>query len=283
MKISPIALRYPIATLLMLMKGITSGHPCTKLLANSDTKREGYGKLRWPLTYISVFVNARGNSTYNAIYENPETFPGWQSYYQSTTNQYREDVKESREEGFRPIQIDGHSGFAVPRFSTLWNDNKNEMPWAEHINQSGDEFTKAFKDYVSNGYRLKSLSGYGFNGQQQFASAWEKTPGAPQKAYIGLTAAEYQTTFDQARKDGYYPVRISPYNVGKEVWFAGIFEQMDSKAAKPECQWGLTSDEYVEVFNNWTKKGYKPTVVNGYLDGEEKYAAIFNKFTNVKV
>ncbi|DAA74086.1 TPA_exp: Uncharacterized protein A8136_3584 [Trichophyton benhamiae CBS 112371] len=281
MKISAIALLASVATLLLpVVEGYgewASFHGLDEQTFHN--KFDGYIKLEWVPTYLSGFTNSHGNVSYNIVVENPEKYPSWHTYYEQTTYDYMNVAKEKKQLGFRLVQIDGHTGVSVNSFFTIWNHNRNDIPWADHINQSGDEFTKALKDYTKNGYRLKSLSGYGFSErQQQFASVWEKVPGPPQRVYIGLTAAEYKIKFDQARKDGYYPVKISPYNVDTEVRFAGIFEHMDGNAVKPECQWGLTSDEYVKVFNDWRKKGYKPTVVNGYRDNGNKYAAIFNKF-----
>ncbi|EGD91829.1 hypothetical protein H112_00430 [Trichophyton rubrum D6] len=285
MKISAIALLASVATLLPAVEGWgewASFHGLDRQTFHN--KVDAYNDRDWVVTYMSAFTNSHGNISYNLIMENPEKSPSWHTYYEQTADDYRGIVKYRRDLGFRLIQTDAHTGTTINSFLMLWNANNRDIPWADHINQSSDEFTTALKDYTRNGYRLKSLSGYGFGDRlQQFASVWEKASGAPQRVYIGLTAAEYKTKFDQARKDGYYPVKISPYNFGKEVRFAGIFEHMDNNAVKPECQWGLTSDEYVKVFNNWRKKGYKPTVVNGYRDGGEKYAAIFNKVTNAKV
>ncbi|KAF3895749.1 Beta-lactamase [Trichophyton interdigitale] len=283
MKISAIALLASVATLLPAVEGYGEWASFHGLEYRTfKAKIDDYIKIKWIPTYISAFTSSHGNISYNFVVENIKGHPAWHTYYEQTTHDYIGYAKERKELGFRLVHTDAHTGVSVNTFDSIWHNNDDDIPWAEHINQSGDEFTKALKDYTKNGYRLKSLSGYGFGHlQQQFASVWVKAPGAPQRVYIGLTAAEYKTKFDQARKDGYYPVKLSPYNYGKEILFAGIFEHLDSNAVKPECQWGLTSDEYVKVFNHWRKKGYKPTVVKGYCDGGDKYAAIFNKFTKV--
>ncbi|KAK2879970.1 hypothetical protein FQN49_000696 [Arthroderma sp. PD_2] len=285
MKASAFALLAFIASLLAVVEAAyswASFHGLTR--KEFESKLDGYIKLDgWHITYISAHSNALGNSTFCAVFDAPETtYPGWYTYYDNTLEEYRKEVNDRRRRGFRLSQVDGDSAYGKRYFNSIWERNTKNIQWVEKINQPSHVFDKSYKEYVSKGYRLRTLSGYGFNGEQQFASVWEKKPGPPQKAYTRLTAAKFKTTFDQARKDGYYPLHISPYNLGKEVYFAGIFEKLDGKADKPECQWGLTSDEYVKVFNNWRNKGYKPTVVEGYLDGGHKYAAIFNKIPSGK-
>ncbi|KAF3482357.1 uncharacterized protein GIQ15_05116 [Arthroderma uncinatum] len=246
-------------------------------------KIDGYITLDWRPTYLSGFAMSNGTGIFNAVFDSPPRYPGWHVYWDNSIDNYRKALKERKEAGYRLLQVNVYSAFGERYFTTRWEQNYDNIPWAELTNQSRDEFMKSLKEYEGKGYRLKSLSGYGFNGEQQFASVWEQKSSLPWRAYAGLTAAEYQAKFNEARKDGYYPVQISPYNVGTQVWFAGIFEKVDSKAAKPECQWALTSDQYVKVFNDWRSKGYMPTVVEGYLNGGERYAAIFNKITETQV
>ncbi|KAK2873744.1 hypothetical protein FQN49_002107 [Arthroderma sp. PD_2] len=227
-------------------------------------------------SYVSAYATNRGEARYNAIFEKLPSSPGWHTNFGYTRESYNEAFEELKGDGFRPLLVEGYNAGGERRYASIWEKNTANVLWSERTNLSGDEFTKWFKEFVGKGYRLRTVSGYSFNDEQQFAGVWEKKSSPPWKAYAGLTAAQYQTKFDEAKRDGYYAVQISPYTAGGKVWFAGIFEKTDKKD-KPYTRYGMTSSEYQDIFNERKGKGYRPTVVEGYQDGGEKFAAIFNK------
>ena len=103
------------------------------------------------------------------------------------------------------------------------------------------------------GMQLMDVSGYGTS-VPLYAALWVKTASAPAwQARHGLTAADYQATFNQLTQQGYHPVLVNGYATAAGPRFACIFQQ---GAADPwVARHGLTSAEYQAAFNQYTSAG----------------------------
>lgn len=105
------------------------------------------------------------------------------------------------------------------------------------------------------------------------------TPTYPWEARHGLTADEYQTTFNDLVGQGYRLNYVSGYTVNNDPRYAAVWEKKES----PEwtAKHGMTSDEYQTAFNNYGYDGYRLVLVNGYtVGGEDRYVAIWDKSTS---
>lgn len=149
--------------------------------------------------------------------------------------------------------------------------------WIARHNLTAEQYQEAFNDYVGNhGMQLMDVSGYGTS-QPLYAALWVKSASAPAwQARHGLTAADYQTTFNQLTQQGYYPVLVNGYATAAGPRFACIFQNgaTDPWVARHD----LTSAQYQAAFNQFTGQGYVLDWVSGYFDGtEDLYAAIWRK------
>jgi CubicO group peptidase (beta-lactamase class C family) len=149
--------------------------------------------------------------------------------------------------------------------------------WIARHNLTSEQYQEAFNDYVGNyGMQLMDVSGYGTS-VPLYAALWVKTASAPAwAARHGLTAADYQTTFDQLTQQGYFPVLVNGYATAAGPRFACIFQK---GATGPWiARHGLTSAQYQDAFNQFTAQGYMVDWVSGYFDGtQDLYAAIWRK------
>lgn len=149
--------------------------------------------------------------------------------------------------------------------------------WIARHNLTAEQYQEAFNDYVGNhGMQLMDVSGYGTS-QPLYAALWVKTASAPAwEARHGLTAADYQTTFDQLTQQGYYPVLVNGYATAAGPRFACIFQKGATDAWV--ARHGLTSAQYQAAFNQFAGEGYVLDWVSGYFDGtQDLYAAIWSK------
>ncbi len=92
----------------------------------------------------------------------------------------------------------------------------------------------------------------------------------------GLTAGQYQAAFDDFSHKGYRLKTVSGYTVNGQVRYAALWE----KTAGPAwaARHGMTAAQYQQAFNDYAKKGYRLTYVNGYGVGNQAYyAAIWEK------
>ena len=149
--------------------------------------------------------------------------------------------------------------------------------WIARHGLTAEQYQEAFNDYVGNhGMQLMDVSGYG-TAAPLYAALWVKTASPPAwQARHGLTAADYQSTFDQLTAQGYYPVLVNGYATAAGPRFACIFQQ---GATGPwVARHGLTAAQYQAAFNQFTGEGYVLDWVSGYFDGsQDLYAAIWRK------
>jgi len=164
----------------------------------------------------------------------------------------------------------------------LWESGASQTEqslgaWIARHGLTALQYQEAFNDYVDNhGMQLVDVSGYGTQ-SPLYAALWVKTASAPAwQARHGLTAAEYQNTFNQLTAQGYYPVLVNGYATASGPRFACIFQQ---GATDPWiARHGLTSAQYQAAFNEFTGEGYMLDWVSGYFDGsQDLYAAIWRK------
>jgi hypothetical protein len=149
--------------------------------------------------------------------------------------------------------------------------------WIARHGLTSEQYQEAFNDYVGNhGMQLMDVSGYG-GATTLYAALWVKTAAPPAwQARHGLTAADYQTTFNQLTAQGYHPVLVNGYATAAGPRFACIFQQ---GGADPwVARHGLTAAQYQAAFDQFSGEGYMLDWVSGYYDGsQDLYAAIWRK------
>jgi CubicO group peptidase (beta-lactamase class C family) len=149
--------------------------------------------------------------------------------------------------------------------------------WIARHGLTAEKYQEAFNDYVGNhSMQLMDVSGYG-TATPLYAALWVKTASPPAwQARHGLTAADYQTVFDQLTGQGYRPVLVNGYATAAGARFACIFQK--SAAGAWVARHGLTAAQYQAAFDGFTGQGYTLDWVSGYVDGgQDLYAAIWSK------
>jgi hypothetical protein len=107
-----------------------------------------------------------------------------------------------------------------------------------------------------------------------FAAIFEQIGGPAFQARHGLTAQQYQQTFDQLVGQGFRPTHVSGYTENGQERFAAIFEQIGGPAF--QARHNVTAEEYQQTFNQLVGQGFRPTCVSGYGVGDQqRFAAIF--------
>jgi serine/threonine protein kinase len=136
------------------------------------------------------------------------------------------------------------------------------------------EYQVTFKELVSQGYRLKCVSGY-FSGQR-YAVLWAKETGPEWQALYDLSSSEYQRTFDDLARQGYRLTWVNGYESSGIEKFASIWEK------RPGPPWvarrELTGDELQLLQTTLQQQGYRMNRISGYESGGiVKYATIWEK------
>ena len=105
--------------------------------------------------------------------------------------------------------------------------------------------------------------------------------GFKEVARHGVPARDYQCLFDQATNANYELEWIDGFDHKGKVYFNVVFRPRST--AKWVAFHGLTSSGYQKKFTSYTQKGYSPTQVESYRDGNSiRYAIILKKRSGPK-
>jgi hypothetical protein len=201
-----------------------------------------------------------GQDRYAAIFEQRQS-PAWQARHGLTAAQYQQTFDQLTSQGYRPTCVSGYTVNGQDRYAAIFEQGQSPA-WQARHGLTSAQYQQTFDQLVAQGYRPTCVSGYAVNGQDRYAAIFEQRQSVPWQARHGLTAAQYQQTFDQLAAQGYRPVDVSGYEVNNQDFYAAIFEQRQSVAWV--ARHGLTAAQYQQQFDQLSAQGYRPTCVSGY-------------------
>jgi hypothetical protein len=94
-------------------------------------------------------------------------------------------------------------------FCTLLSLQTTFSQWVARHNLSPAQYQAAFDEFVKDGYRLSTVSGYTCDGQERYIALWEKKAGPEWAARHGLSSQDYQAAFDDFVKKGFRLTHVS--------------------------------------------------------------------------
>jgi CubicO group peptidase (beta-lactamase class C family) len=189
---------------------------------------------------------------------------------------YQTAFDDMKQKGYRPVCISGYTENGKELYEALWQKPASTPAWEARHGMSAASYQSSFDDLAKKGYRLTWISGYAVNGQPKFAGIWEKSSGTVWAARHNMTAASYQTAFNDMKRKGYRLRQVCGYAVGTTPYFAAIWDK--SPGGAWEAHHNMTAAQYQSTFNDLDAKGYVLTCVSGYRPGStDYYAAIWEK------
>lgn len=172
------------------------------------------------------------------------------------------------------------SRFAT-RFAAIFEEDDG-TPWQARHGMDADTYQWTFDSLMEEGYRLTSICGYGEGTGARFNAIWQRRGGPAWEARHGLTAAQYQETFDSLAQQGYRLTCVSGYAENGEARYAAIWELLDGGPAW-QARHGLNRVQYQQAFDAMAAEGYVLTQVCGYrVNVEVQFAAIWEKQDEVE-
>jgi len=188
--------------------------------------------------YVPVLVSATGTSTnaiFAAVFE--QGIAGaWLARHGMTsgpvanagTFQHLNATAASGKMILRSVAIYGTANDR--RYAAVWHANPGYVKWHVHPSDTGTSYQVVFNAETQlPGYRL---AGYrpayvALSGDQIYCSVFKDDVVGPWVARHGMTAAEYQTAFDQQNAAGFYPICVQGGGSGGNTRYAAIFAKQD--------------------------------------------------------
>lgn len=161
---------------------------------------------------------------YAAIWER-SSGPAWVARHGLTSEQYQAEFTRLVRAGYRLVHVSGYTDAGRERYAAIWDRSPAAGPWVARHGMSAAQYQAEFNQWVSQGYKLVLVDGYGVGGTDRYAAIWEKSPSAPWVARHGLTPAQYQATFDDLVRQGYRLVLVSGYAVGSAPRYAAVWRK----------------------------------------------------------
>ncbi len=219
--------------------------------------------------------NLQGSDRYAAVFTKVPAhgMKAWAAKHGMTAQEYQQAFDSYAKQGYRLADVSGYQVGSDAHYAALWIKASGPAFIARH-GLTAQQYQDAFNQYVSQGYRLTHVSGYGINNQDFYAAIWEKNNGTPFVARHGLTADQYQQAFDQYTGQGYRLTDVGGYAVGNQTLYAAIWAKVGGPAYM--ARHGLTSTDYLQNNQQFLNQGFAPVRVDGYTSGnQDRYAGIW--------
>ena len=161
------------------------------------------------------------------------------------------------------------------RFAAVFEPNDGSEFTARHGIDAAT-YQQTFDELLGRGFRLTSVCGYSEGRESRFNAVWVKRDGPAFQARHGLTAQEYQETFDSLVAQGFRLTCVSGYAEGGEARYAAIWEQ--DGGPEFQARHGLSRLQYQQAFDDLAGRGFSLTQVSGYRVGVDvQFAAIWER------
>ena len=150
--------------------------------------------------------------------------PAWTARHGLSSQQYQATFDELVRQGHRPVFVNGATQGNQVFYATVF-EQSSPFPWVARHGLNAQQYQASFDEFVGQGFRPAWVSATGVGNEISYAAIFEKRPGPNFVARHGLSSAQYQATFDDLLRQGFRPVVVSGAGVGREVFYAAIWEQ----------------------------------------------------------
>lgn len=224
------------------------------------------------LSYVSGYT-INNDPRYAALWEKKPS-AAFVARHGLTSAQYQQAFNTYVSQGYRLVLVNGYNVGGQDQYAAIW-DKSPSGAWVARHGLTSADYQSAFNSYVSQGYRLRHVSGYSVGNEARYAAIWEKTGDTSEwVARHGLTSSAYQQEFDRLTAQGYRPTKVSGYGVANVAYYAAIWEKKGGPAWV--ARHGLTNAGYQAEVDRLVQQGYIPKIISGYtISGSDFYAAIW--------
>lgn len=175
--------------------------------------------------------------------------------------QFQQRFDDLVAQGFRLVDLNGYAVGGEERLAAIFEQQAGP-PFRAVSGLSPAQYQQRFDELTGLDYRLVQISGYSIDGQERLTALFEQRDGPPWLAFHGLTATQYQQTFDDLVGKGFRLVQVSGCSWAGEERFAVIFEQQDGPPLR--AVYGLPSEEFQQTFDELTGQGFRLVQISGY-------------------
>ena len=162
------------------------------------------------------------------------------------------------------------------RFAAIFEKGDGTAWEARHGIDANTTYQATFDTLLRQGFRLTYVNGYSEGRGARFNAIWQKKGGPAWQARHGLTAQQFQATFDNLLQQGFRPVIVSGYAENGQARYAAIWEQSTGPAW--QARHGMSRAQYQQTFDEMLRQGFILTHVSAYrVNVDVLFAAIWER------
>jgi len=218
-----------------------------------------------------------GEARYAAIWAKTASPANFTARHGLTSAQHQQLFTDLPGQGYFPVLVNGYSVNGEDFYASIWHSG-GAGEWAARHGLSAADYQRQFDELTSQGFVPVWVSGYGNGDEARYAAVFQKSPPfGDWQARHGLSAADYQATFDSLTSQGYEPYVVSGYDEGGSGRYAAIFAK-PPRSSSWQARHGIDAADYQQLFNDLPTQQLRPVLVNGFnVAGNVGFASIWEK------
>lgn len=158
---------------------------------------DDFAKQGFRLVSISGYV-LNGQVQYAAIWRKLPGSTAWAARHGLSAADFLKAIDDLAKQGLQLIYVDGYEVGSKPLFAGIWQAASASSPVVK-LDMDSAQYQSEFDTLTKQGLRLEHVAGYTQGGAARYAAIWRKETGPDYVARNGLTPADFQKEFDQAR------------------------------------------------------------------------------------
>lgn len=187
-------------------------------------------------------------------------------YYRSGL--YTTDVAQSAWANWKSF-----AGDPIPPGPNLWWPSRSKAPEYARHHFDAKHFGALFQHLTDSGYWPEWIDAYNVGGANFLNHIWRPAQGAWRAFYL-VDANKYQTEFDKAKNDNYYPVFVESSKSGNQVRYTAVW--VKNKAGGYLAQHGLNYDQHMAAMDTAKSKNLVPVNISAVsIGGTRQYTVLY--------
>ena len=203
--------------------------------------------------------------------------PAYFTRYEMTGQQYQTEANERRANGYRLKYVDGYTRSGRARFAAIWEKVQGPGYIARH-GLTRSEFNQQIREKIRGGeYQAILVDGYEDNGKDRYAIIWEKRRVPTQAIGFMMTSDKYQEEYNRLKNKGYSISYVSGYNINGKVYYAAIWDKVNSGDRRKFARHGMTYQAFRSEIGRQDRQMRLNHISAYTYNGTPYYAAIWEE------
>lgn len=165
-------------------------------------------------------------------------------------------IESYRDEGFRPIDIEGYATASGVRYAGVWMRNREGIDWSTSYDLTSKEYGALYRERREAGYRLVDLEAYSTPDGLRYAGIWIRScDDGNWRQWRDMDRDQYQARVDSLSDLGFRVVDFESYPTSAGQRYGAIWEEVPSRGWRVRSDRGLTG--FLNYHRQYVDEGFR--------------------------